>query len=262
MRSYMSEPFPTLTLFSVTFLNIQMAEALELIEHLLKGPSPSPIYIINADCLNKTFDDKEYLDILHQTDYIFADGSGIKLACRIGGNVVVDNVNGTDLFPLLCERASQRHFSLYLLGAKPGLATKVQQHMENRYPGLKIVGTHHGYFRRNSEEEQAVIKAINHSQADILLVAFGVPAQEKWIHQHRNELSPKVLIGVGGLFDFYSGHIPRAPLWLRKLGLEWVYRLYQEPQRLFKRYILGNPLFLYRVCYWKWFGSNRRRDKL
>jgi len=245
----------TLTLFDVTFLNIWMEEALDLIESLLKKSSPTPIYIVNADCLNKTFNDKEYLDILRQADYIFADGSGIKLGCKIMGNTLIDNINGTDLFPLLCERASQHHFSLYLLGAKPGLAAKTQQNMENRYPGLKIVGTHHGYFNR--EEEVTVIKAINDSQADILLVAFGVPAQEKWIHAHRHQLSPKVLIGVGGLFDFYSGHIPRAPLWLRKNGLEWLYRLYQEPRRLFKRYILGNPLFLYRVYYWKWFGLKK-----
>lgn len=252
-----SKPFRTLTLFSITFLNIWIKEALDLIESLLKGSSPTPIYIVNADCLNKIFSDKEYLDILHQADYIFADGSGIKLGCKIMGNTVVDNVNGTDLFPLLCERASQRHFTLYLLGAKPGLAAKTQQNMVNRYPGLKIVGTHHGYFKHNSEEEQAVIKAINDSLADILLVAFGVPAQEKWIHTNRHKLSPKVLIGVGGLFDFYSGHIPRAPLWLRKIGLEWIYRFYQEPRRRFKRYFLGNPLFIYRVYHWKWFGLKK-----
>lgn len=253
----MDKPFHTLTLLDVTFLNIWMEQALDIIENLLKGSSTTPIYIINADCLNQTFSDKEYLDILHQADYIFADGSGIKLGCKILGDTVVDNINGTDLFPLLCERSSQRHFSLYLLGAKPGLAAKVQQNMENRYPGLKIVGTHHGYFKRHSEEERNVIKAINDSQADILLVAFGVPAQEKWIDAHRHQLSPKVLIGVGGLFDFYSGHIPRAPLWLRRAGLEWVYRLSQEPRRLFKRYILGNPLFVYRVYWWKWFGRKK-----
>lgn len=251
----MNKPLPTATLFDVTFLNIWMEEALHLIENAISNASQIRIFIINADCLNKIFQDQEYLNVLQQADYIFADGSGIKIACKIMGDTIVDNVNGTDLFPLLCEMSSQRQFSLYLLGAKPGIAVKTQQNMVKRYPGLRIVGTHSGYFERHSHEEQAVITAINDSHADILLVAFGAPAQEKWIHAHRHELTPKVLIGVGGLFDFYSGHIPRAPLWLRKMGLEWTFRLYQEPRRLFKRYILGNPLFIYRVYRWKWLHS-------
>lgn len=241
----------------VQFLNIRMSQALTLIVDAIKTSTQKTIYFVNADCLNKSFKEKEYLQILNQGDYIFADGYGIKLGCQIMGEQVVDNVNGTDMLPLLCELALKHHFSLYLLGAKPGVAAKMKQKLEKKYQGLQIVGEQHGYFDRNTAQEQNIIKAINQSQADILLVAFGVPSQEKWIHNHRKHLSPKIIMGVGGQFDFYSGNIPRAPIWLRKRGLEWTYRFYQEPRRLFKRYIIGNPLFIYRVYKWKLFHRKK-----
>jgi len=231
-----------------------MHQALDLITDIIHQGTTTTIFIINADCLNKTFDDPEYRHALQNADHLLADGSGIRLGCRIIGETVVDNVN--DLFPLLCERAVQHHFSLFLFGAKPGVADQVKQTMTQRYPNLNIVGSQHGYLNFGSPEEHTLIQTINKSKADILLVALGAPLQEKWLATHRSQLAPKILMGVGGLFDFYSGNIPRAPLWLRKRGLEWTYRLYQEPRRLFKRYILGNPLFIWRVLRWKWSKSH------
>ena len=110
---------------------------------------------------------------------------------------------------------------------------------------LKIAGTRDGYF--DPEEEKAVVDTINESGARILLVAFGAPRQEFWLECWRERLVPPVGMGVGGLFDFYSGRIPRAPVWMREIGLEWVFRLMQEPGRMWRRYIIGNPLFLFRV---------------
>jgi N-acetylglucosaminyldiphosphoundecaprenol N-acetyl-beta-D-mannosaminyltransferase len=117
--------------------------------------------------------------------------------------------------------------------------------MLERYPQLKIAGARDGYF--SPEEEEGVVDAINGSGARILLVAFGAPRQELWLARWRDRLLAPVSMGVGGLFDFYSGRIPRAPLWMREMGLEWVYRLMQEPGRMWRRYVIGNPLFLYRV---------------
>jgi len=135
--------------------------------------------------------------------------------------------------------------SLFLLGARPGVAAAAAQSMRQRYPALRIAGTRDGYF--DAAEEPAVIEQINASGADILLVAFGAPRQDLWLHQHRDVLAPPVRMGVGGLFDFYSGRIPRAPEWMREIGLEWAYGLLQEPGRMWRRYVIGNPLFLYRV---------------
>jgi N-acetylglucosaminyldiphosphoundecaprenol N-acetyl-beta-D-mannosaminyltransferase len=113
------------------------------------------------------------------------------------------------------------------------------------YPDLTISGVHHGYF--SPQEEAAVLEDINSSHAKILLVALGAPRQDKWIAEHKASINSKVLIGVGGLLDFYSGRIPRAPYWVRELGMEWFYRFCQEPRRMWRRYFLGNLDFLYRV---------------
>jgi N-acetylglucosaminyldiphosphoundecaprenol N-acetyl-beta-D-mannosaminyltransferase len=145
----------------------------------------------------------------------------------------------------LCESAARAGLPIYLLGARPGIARAAADAMVQRYPELVVAGARDGYFQ--SDEEPGVVDAINASGARILLVAFGAPRQELWIARWRDRLEVPVAMGVGGLFDFYSGRIARAPVWMREIGLEWVYRLMQEPGRMWRRYVIGNPLFLYRV---------------
>jgi N-acetylglucosaminyldiphosphoundecaprenol N-acetyl-beta-D-mannosaminyltransferase len=158
---------------------------------------------------------------------------------------VRDNVNGTDLFPLLCDSLAKNGHSLYLLGAKPGVAAAVALWAQKNYPGLIIAGTQHGYFK--PEENEQIVSTIRASKADVVLVAFGAPRQEAWINQNMTASGASVLMGVGGLFDYFSGMIPRAPLWMRKTGLEWLFRLLQEPTRLWRRYLIGNGVFLFRI---------------
>jgi N-acetylglucosaminyldiphosphoundecaprenol N-acetyl-beta-D-mannosaminyltransferase len=131
----------------------------------------------------------------------------------------------------------------------------MKRNLEDKYPGLNIVGEQNGYFNRETEQA-AVIERINELDPDILLVAFGVPIQEQWIENNFGKLNCRVVMGVGGLFDFYSGNIKRAPRWLREIGFEWSFRLLMEPRRMFKRYIIGNPVFICRLLRWK-----KRRDK-
>ena len=205
-------------------------------------------HFVNADCLNKAYKNQNYLHILNKADKVFADGSGIQLACKIKGIRPPENVNGTDLFPALChlaEQHSHQALKIYLLGARHGVAEQMQAKMQTLFPKVQFVGAHHGYFDKNNCEE--VIAEINQSKANLLLVGLGAPTQEYWLEQYRNDLDANVCMGVGGLFDYYSGNIPRAPLWLRKIGCEWVWRLLQEPQRLAKRYLLGNFVFVYRT---------------
>ena len=144
---------------------------------------------------------------------------------------------------------------MFLLGAAPGVAARMRQNLSDTYPGLDVVGEQHGYFD-HADESSSVIEKINALKPNIVLVAFGAPMQEKWIHEHYKQIDSNVLIGVGGLFDFYSGDKKRAPLWMRKSGIEWMYRLYLEPGRLWRRYIIGNPLFMLRILRWK---KNRRQ---
>jgi N-acetylglucosaminyldiphosphoundecaprenol N-acetyl-beta-D-mannosaminyltransferase len=138
-----------------------------------------------------------------------------------------------------------------LLGAKPGVAEAVAGWVRENHPGMLISGVQHGYFA--ADEEPEVLEKIASSGASLLLVAFGAPRQDQWIAAHKHELGGvKVAIGVGGLFDFFSGEKQRAPLWLREMGMEWAFRLWLEPARLWKRYVVGNGVFLLRVLWWRW----------
>ena len=239
-----------LTLLDVGFLSISMAEALSLIRGVIREDGRESVSFINADCLNISSKDEEYRAILKSQSIVLPDGAGINIGCRLIGERLEANLNGTDLLPELCEVAIEDDFTLYLLGAAPGVAARMRENLMMSYPGLNVVGEHHGYFDHDTDSD-AVIAEINEAKPNVVLVAFGAPRQEKWIHKHRAALDSNLLIGVGGLFDFYSGDKKRAPLWMRKCGLEWTYRLYLEPGRLWRRYIIGNPLFVYRIMRWK-----------
>jgi N-acetylglucosaminyldiphosphoundecaprenol N-acetyl-beta-D-mannosaminyltransferase len=144
----------------------------------------------------------------------------------------------------LCE---QRSTSIYLLGCEPGVAAQAGQRLRRTHPGLRVVGTHHGYFEIGSGHDERVIEDINACRPDILLVGMGTPKQEIWAQRRVDELDCRVLWGVGALFDFVSGRVPRAPASLSDNGLEWIFRLAIEPQRMWRRYLVGNPVFLSRV---------------
>ena len=232
-------------IFGVPCDNVTMVQALDRLDELIRRRSGFAAFI-NAHCLNIACKDPAYVDILNRADAVWPDGSGIRMAGRIRRFPVPENVNGTDMFPLICAKP----YRIFMLGAAPGVAEKAMANAQAEFPGAQFVGAAPGFFA-DEAEERAVIRRINALDPDVLLVAMGVPRQEKWIDEHRSELVCGVVMAVGGLLDFVSGRIPRAPLWMRKLGIEWCYRLYQEPVRLFRRYVLGNPLFLLRVIFRK-----------
>ncbi len=130
----------------------------------------------------------------------------------------------------LCEVAARKGYSVYLIGAEPGVAEEAAQEMQRRYPGLRIAGIQHGYF--TPDEEPAVVKAIADAKPDLLFVAFGAPRQEKWIRKYMDELGAPVAIGVGGSFDVFAGRTERAPAWMQRAGLEWMWRVLKEPKRI------------------------------
>jgi len=217
---------------------------------IVETPCSEPVKMlafVNPDCLNTAWRDGRYRQILAQSSVVLPDGIGIHYACKMLGTSLAANVNGTDLFPRLCESLEMRGQSVFLLGGRPGVSEALVEQIAERWPGLQVAGHHHGYFERGGRNEQAIVDMINTSGADHLLVAFGAPHQEKWIAEHRKQLRVRVAIGVGGLFDFYSGKVPRAPVWMRELGFEWAWRMLQDPGRMWKRYVIGNPLFLWRV---------------
>ena len=235
------------TLFGVQVLNVKLDQAVEELLERCKNRVRTQVAFVNTDCLNKVWQDQGYRRVLNDFDRVYADGSGIKLASYIFGWNLLDNVNGTDMFPKLCQGLAFQGGSLFLLGARSGVAEDCGLAMQALYPGLKIAGIQHGYFPASSTHD--VVQKINASGADVLLVAFGAPHQERWLAEHADQLKPSIRIGVGGLFDFYSGRVSRAPIWLRRMGMEWIWRLMQEPIRMWRRYLLGNPLFVMRVLW-------------
>lgn len=202
-------------------------------------------YFVNAHCVNVAAKDRAYGAILQRAPFVFADGVGMAIAGRLLGRPLTNNVNGTDLLPELCRRAAIRGVPMAFLGARPGTAIACASRLRVLYPGLDIRWIRHGFL--SEHEETKMLPGLNASGARILLVAKGVPCQEKWIDRYAPHLDVPVIIGVGALFDFYSGSIPRAPLLVRRMRMEWAYRLLREPRRLAGRYLKGNPLFLARV---------------
>ncbi len=233
-------------MFGVQFRNTSLQEAVSAItETETAQDAMRRVFFVNADCLNLAYCDRDYHFLLHDADIVLPDGSGVRLGLKWLGTHMKDNLNGTDLFPHICERAVTSGLKLFLLGGAPEIAQRTAQNMMQRFPGLQIVGCRDGFFDAAQTDE--VIAEINSSAADILLVGMGAPRQERWLSDHAAKLAPRAGIGVGGLFDYYSGDVARAPLWLRELGLEWIWRIVQQPGDKWRRYVLGNPIFLWRV---------------
>jgi len=238
-------PHAALHISGIRLLNLGMDELVAAIETAIETRARTQIAFVNPACVNIAASDPRYRATLARADWVCPDGIGMKIAGRILERPIRQNLNGTDLFPRLCAALERSGRSMYLLGARPGVAADVAAWAQRQFPQLRIAGTHSGYFQ--GDDEAAAVAAIRDSGADVLLVAMGVPVQDLWLRRNLKGSGATVGIGVGGLFDFYGGRIPRAPQWLREIGGEWVYRLLQEPRRMWRRYLVGNAVFLWRV---------------
>ncbi|HRE47143.1 MAG TPA: WecB/TagA/CpsF family glycosyltransferase [Aggregatilineales bacterium] len=192
-------------------------------------PRPRMIATANPELVMIAQRDSLFFDILNRADLVTADGVGLLWAGRRLGTALPERVTGSDGLPLISERAAREGWRLYLLGAAPGVAEKVATVFQDRYPGLQIVGTHSG--TPSAEDEDTLVAGINAAGADILFLAYGSPAQEKWIARNLPRLEVRVVIGVGGAFDFAAGVAKRAPRWAQRAGMEWLHRLVMQPWR-------------------------------
>jgi N-acetylglucosaminyldiphosphoundecaprenol N-acetyl-beta-D-mannosaminyltransferase len=202
---------------------------------------------VNAHVLNQSQSHPELLQALRESDMVYCDGYGVRLAARLIGLRVPHRMTGADWIwhmASLCERSGR---SIYLLGSDPGASAEAAERLRERHPGLKVLGTHHGYFGLGSPHSERVLEHIAEHRPDVLLVGMGTPAQELWVHQNADRIEAPVVWTVGALFDYVSGRVPRAPRWLADNGFEWIFRLAVEPRRMWRRYLLGNPAFLLRV---------------
>lgn len=207
------------------------------------------VFHANVHALNLAVAHSGFHAALNRADLIFPDGAGVVLGARALGGCLPARITYADWLWQLAEFAAQQGFSLFLLGAKPGVAEQAAAKLVAHAPMLRIAGTHHGYFDKftASAESDAVLQAINTARPDILLVCFGMPQQELWLVQNWERLNAYVGLTGGAALDYISGNLQRGPKWMTDHGFEWLARMIIEPRRLWKRYVLGNPLFLWRV---------------
>ncbi|GAA4224115.1 exopolysaccharide biosynthesis WecB/TagA/CpsF family protein [Sagittula marina] len=217
-----------------------------VIDRLLTPGRRSRVAFFNAHCGNVMAGDADYADALMTADEVLPDGIGVELSARMTGSSLTENLNGTDFTPALLKRAAAQGLSVFLLGARPGVAEDAADRLCLDIPGLRVVGTRDGYD--GMADEVATIRAVNLARPDILLVAAGVPMQDLWIARNAHRLHPRICLGVGALFDFLAGRVRRAPAWVRGARCEWVWRLASEPRRMARRYLIGNLAFLTRAA--------------
>ena len=236
-----------LQVLGVAIADVFMSDAVEMVHDMLcrRDGCARSVYFVNACALNIAVSDRAYRDVLNAGDCVFGDGTGVRWAARLRGIRLRDNVNGTDLVPALFAATAGLGHRCFLLGADEESIRLAAEHVAAAFPGWTLAGHHHGFLTTPELDAQAVAK-INEARPDLLLVGMGNPLQERWIDAHRAQLAVPVVMGVGGLFQYWAGTLRRAPRWLRSTGFEWLGILAQQPKKA-KRYLIGNPLFLARI---------------
>ena len=226
----------------VGFDNVTMAEALEKARDLMAQPGAKYVVTPNAEIVYDAMHNNELCKLVNDADLVLPDGAGVVLASKILKTPLKEKVAGVDFADNLLGVLAETGGSAYLLGSKPGVAELAAEKMLQKHPGLTIVGMADGYFK----DETAVVEKINAAKPDFLFVCLGAPKQELFMVNHRHKLNVKLMAGLGGSLDSFAGTVKRAPRWMIKLSLEWLYRLIKEPKR-FKR-MLRLPKFLWAVC--------------
>jgi N-acetylglucosaminyldiphosphoundecaprenol N-acetyl-beta-D-mannosaminyltransferase len=223
------------------FDDVTMPEATERIVELAKmRDRPRYVCTGNLDHLAIAEADPDFKRAYEEADLVVADGAPVVWLSRLGGTPLRERVAGSDLFWTLGEASAKHGVTLFFLGGADGAADDAKAVLEQRFPGVKIVGTYCPPFATFSTdaEQERIVAEVKGKSPDVLLVAFGAPKQEKWIAHNKVRLGVPVSIGVGGSFEMASGKLKRAPRWMQRVGLEWAYRFAQEPRRLFQRYIV------------------------
>jgi exopolysaccharide biosynthesis WecB/TagA/CpsF family protein len=236
---------PSVTVLGVSVAALDVPAAIAEVRSLLSTPEPSLLAYVNAHTLNLAHRDPALRSVLGRADLVLNDGSGLALAARVHGARFPANLNGTDFTPRLLASAAAAEASVFLLGGAPGVAARSADRLTAQVPGLRVVGHAHGYQDEAAPDE--LVRQIRDSGAQVLVVGMGNPRQELWLARHLADTGARLGVAVGAFLDFSAGVVPRAPAWMRTAGVEWLYRLGLEPGRLWRRYVLGNPAFVYRV---------------
>jgi N-acetylglucosaminyldiphosphoundecaprenol N-acetyl-beta-D-mannosaminyltransferase len=255
-----SEPLSTLTLFNTENVSlirprvdiggvmvdqVDFDGAVDRIERFLTSGGSHQIATVNLDFVSIARRKPEFMEVLNQVDLAVPDGMPLVWLSRFTGTPLTERVAGVELFGACCDIAAEQRLGVFLLGAADGVAEEAARNLQSMYPGLNVVGTYspsHGSL--SEEEDEHIVSLIQEAQPHFLFVALGAPRQDIWIREHISRLHVPVAMGVGCVFDIYAGSVKRAPRWMQQLGMEWAFRLAQEPARLWRRYLIDDlPTF-------------------
>lgn len=220
--------------------NLTMTEAIECINDMVLKRKPSYIVTPNVNHIVLLEKDEEFKELYDNADLVLTDGQPLIWISRWKKTPIVEKVSGSDLFPRVCEMAAKKEYSLYILGAGEGVAEEAARNMQEKYAGLKIAGVFSPAFgfEKQSDAVNDIIAKIQDAKPDILAVSLGSPKAEKFIYRYLDKMQVPVSMSIGAAVDFAAGNVKRAPQWMSKCGLEWLYRIVKEPKRLAKRYIV------------------------
>lgn len=226
--------------------NVNMDEAIQAIEDMIASEKKSYIVAINVDVVMKIENDSYLKEITDKADMVLVDGKPLEWIAKWHKRPIKAKISGSDLVPILCERAAEKEYSIFIIGGKEGIAEKAKQNLERDLPGIRIVGTYAPPFgfEKDEKELSRINEMTSSVHPDILIACFGCPKQEKWIYENYQKYDAKVSVCAGATVDFLAGNVNRAPKWMSDHGFEWFYRFLQEPKRMFKRYFIDDVKIL------------------
>jgi N-acetylglucosaminyldiphosphoundecaprenol N-acetyl-beta-D-mannosaminyltransferase len=238
----MTFPGPLINIARVPIHALDFRMVLDAIDRFITEGSPHYNIAINAAKVVEFQHDEKLRHAIQHAHLLTADGQSIVWASKLLGSPLPERVAGADLMQRLLAHAEERGYGVYFLGAKEEVVRACVEKAQTLYPALKIVGYRNGYF--SPAEERLIVEAIRDARPQILFLGFGSPTKEYFMSRNHEEMCVPFVMGVGGTFDVFAGLVRRAPLWMQRLGLEWFYRLAQEPRRMWKRYLVGNSQFI------------------
>lgn len=249
MKEYSKAPEKksTLKLFGIKVNRVDVRQLHRFIRRSVSRRMKSLVLNVNIHCIVLALRESWLKDFLNQAQVVYCDGDGVRWGIRMLGHIPPPKVGFTRWIWDLADFCGNENYSLFLLGGAPGVAEQAAQRLKARAPNLRIAGTHHGYFKKSGEETEKVIELINQSRADVLIVGFGMPLQEKWIKAYWEQIQVYIFLPGGAVLDYAAGQLGQVPQWMLRLHLEWLFRIWEDPKRLAGRYAFDIPYFFLNV---------------